>query len=83
MSIDLNPETYNPEAGWYYTDDDELARDLGWDTYDDAIQSIADRFGYDDFDALVDDVAWGTVESIRAFEAGLTPAEHIIWTNLA
>ena len=81
--IDVNPETYDQEIGWTYDDDDQLAQDLGWDTFDEALQSIADRFGYREFADLEDDIFLNNPHTIYAWEAQLSPAEHIIVTNLA
>ena len=79
MEIDLNPETYNPEAGWDYSDLNELAIDLGWNSWDEAVQSIARRFGYESWDALLDYYLWDGQSEIDDLEAAMTPAEHIIW----
>ena len=81
--IDVNPETYDHEIGWTYDDDDQLAQDLGWDTFDEALQYIADRFGYREFADLEDDLFLNHPERIDDWEAQLSPAEHIIVTNLA
>lgn len=83
MSIDLNPETYDHEIGWTYDDDDQLAQDLGWNTFVDAMQAIADRFGYREFADLEEDIFMDHPEKIDEFESQLTPAEHIIITALA
>jgi hypothetical protein len=57
---------------------DLKARELGWDSYDDACQQIADRFGFATIEDLENEIECGP--GGVDYEAQMTDEEYEMWT---
>ena len=58
-----------------YAEADEIAQSFGYATYSDALDALAARFGYDDYDEFFEDITTAP----DTFYPEMTNAEMTLW----